>query len=160
MRSILKLTKIFAASIVAISICGGLAAQEAQVPSADNPLATSLLNNGWAEAALVGARRDGDSLHVSVRFKAAEGVSGNEILYSGFSTRMWETDFYIVADDKKYLIMKDSSDKPLAPSVLKLSSDEPQAGSWSATFPAPPTGAQATLYMLDVEPLGPFTVPE
>jgi len=118
------------------------------------------MNNGWAKAELASAVRDGEKLTVRVRFKAAEGASGRQTVYSAMSGQMWKTDFYLVSGDKKYLILKDSADEPLAPSSLVLDGKAPQAGAWNATFPAPPAGEQATLHMLNVEPLGPFTVPE
>lgn len=149
---------LLAAFSVAIFASGKVFAQEA-ASSPNEPLATAMMNNGWASVGLVDVARDGEKLTVKVRFEAAEGVSGRETVYSGLPEEMWKTDFYIVSGDKKYLIMKDGAEKPLAPSSLVLKADAPQAGAWNATFPAPPAGAQATLHMLDIEPLGPFTVP-
>ncbi|PZO67770.1 MAG: hypothetical protein DI498_01945 [Paracoccus denitrificans] len=144
-------------------LTGTAFAQETAAPAADASdavLATSLTNTGMAEASLVSAVRDGDKLTVRVRFKATEGQTGTEVLYSSMSENSWQTDYYLVAGDKKYLILKDSAGKPLAPSSLSLNASNPMAGSWNATFPAPPAGETAMLHIGNVEPLGPFTVPE
>ncbi len=122
---------------------------------------TAMLNDGWAEATLAKIDRDGDKMTVRVRFKKAEDAEGTSaILYGTLSEAIWERDIYITAGDKKYLLLVDSNDVPLASSELSLSDDGPQAGAWYGTFPAPPAGESATLQLPKMEPLGPFTVPE
>lgn len=143
--------------------CSAASAQEAAAPvGADGAavLASSLTNSGLAEANLISVLRDGETITVRVRFKSTEGASGREVLYGSISAKSWESDFYILSGDKKYLLMKDANGAPLAPSSLQLNMANPQAGSWSATFPAPPAGQTAILHIGAVEPLGPFTVPE
>lgn len=160
MLSKLTVKTMAVACTLGLMLCGNALAQGTGAPASSEPLATSMMNNGWAEASLISAKRDGDRLQVSVRFKASEGAKDSEYVYSKLSPASWETDFYILSENKKYLLMKDSADKPLAPDALLLNASYPQAGSWSATFPAPLAGEKATLYIQGLEPLGPFTVPE
>lgn len=159
-----SLKKLLGMLSVAILIPASAVAQNATTnapgSSTSEALATAMTNNGWAEARLVSAARDGDNLLIRVRFFASEGVSGTQNIYSSVSQNMWENEFYIVSGNKKYLILKDGAGKVLAPTFLTLRAGTPQAGSWSATFPAPPVGERATLHMHGIEPLGPFTVPE
>lgn len=146
------------------ALLGGTAvAQDAPPASTEQapaPLATSIAAGGLVEAHLVSAVRDGDNLTVKVRFQTITDEKRSKTVYSTLSTSNWESDFYIVSGNKKYLILKDSSGVPLAPAALTLDTTNPIAASWSATFPAPPAGQTAMLHILDVEALGPFTVPE
>lgn len=161
MRIFIHTGKLLAASLLGAACLGGAMAQEATAPepAAEMQPVTASLNNGWAQATLADARRDGDKLHLTVRFVASPDVKGTHVLYSVISANSWESDFYLLAGDKKYLLIKDASDIPVASSSLALRAGTPQAGSWSGTFPAPPAGESATLYLKDIEPMGPFTVP-
>ncbi len=115
---------------------------------------------GDVETRLVKAIRDGDKLTVTVRFRplARKGTSEwNDTIYDKkMSEKEWEQHFYLTSGNKKYLILKDGDGKWLAPDELILKTG---AGSWSATFPAPPAGQKAVLHMRGLEALGPFTVP-
>ena len=126
------------------------------------PAATALTSSGIAEVELSGIIRDGDKLTLRLRMKPVEAAKRtNETVYSSISDQAWEEEFYLLSGDKKYLLLKDSAGKPLASASLMLSvNDAPLAGSWNGTFPAPPAGATATLYLPKIEPIGPFTVPE
>lgn len=129
--------------------------------NAAETLPTGLTDDGWAEATLARVQRDGDRLTVTVRFKKDASItSGSSMIYSDLSKTIWETGIYITADNKKYLLMQDANGKALASPRLQLTSSGPLAGSWSGTFPAPPAGSSATLQLLGVEPLGPFTIPQ
>lgn len=158
-------TLALAAGLSVIAVGAG-SAQEAAAPvAADTSAAeakpTAMLNDGWAEATLAKVDRDGDKMTVRVRFKKAEDAEGtSKILYGTLSTSIWESDIYVTAGDKKYLLLVDSNKTPLASSDLKLQDGGPQAGAWYGTFPAPPAGEKATLQLPQMEPLGPFTVPE
>ena len=129
-------------------------------------LATGLTDGdtrvGTLEARLVKAIRDGDRLTVTVRFKPVKDLSKDEsrdyetFYSSAMSENEWKQNFYLISGNKKYLILKDSDEKWLAPRELGLRGG---TGSWSAIFPAPPAGQKATLHMSHVEPIGPFIVP-
>ena len=110
-----------------------------------------------AEARLVKATRDGDTLTVTVRFKKLGEETGSATFYNGAG--IYLENCYLVSGNKKYFILKDSEGKWLAPNELTLPYRSGGTASWSTTFPAPPAGQQATLHMDKVEPLGPFTVP-
>lgn len=157
-----KLSRLTFITVLALNtaLCGSAFAQEAAGTPADTAMPAAMLNNGWGEATLADAVRDGDKLRLTVRFKAAEGAANGETVYSGLTEQSWENDFYLTAGEKKYLILKDANGTPLAPNALRLDPKALQAGAWTATFPAPPAGEQATLFMLGVEPLGPFSVPQ
>lgn len=125
-------------------------------------LATGLATSGNAnaEARLVKAIRDGDTLTVTVRFKKLNKESSSPLYNSGPSRSPYLGNCYLVSGNKKYFILKDSEGNWLAPSELQLPYGEGSMTSWSASFPAPPAGEKATLHMDMVEPLGPFIVPE
>lgn len=103
------------------------------------PLATGLTDGGAAEAQVVEAVRAGDILTIKLRFKplAADKL---ERIYDSISESAYENSFYVLAGNKKYLLLTDSNDKPLTnPSlVIKTKKDSPIAGSWHGRFPAPP----------------------
>ncbi|UIP22628.1 hypothetical protein [Achromobacter deleyi] len=107
--------------------------------SAPAPLATGLTESGSAEGQVIEAVRSGDILSIKVRFKPLV-PSKTEMLYSGISKDDYENSFYVIAGNKKHLLLKDSNDKPLTnPKVLiRTSKDAPIAGAWQGKFPAPP----------------------
>jgi len=116
---------------------------------------------GDIETRLVKVIRDGDKLTVTVRFrplvKSTRRLYISDTIYDKqMSEKEWEQNFYLTSGNKKYLILKDADGKWLAPDELVLRDG---GGSWNATFPAPPAGQKAVLYMRKLEPLGPFTVP-
>lgn len=124
------------------------------------PPATGYHNSGQVIAEISGAIRDGERLTVKVRFKpASEGKNVSTVLYSTLSDENYQNDYYLVAGDKKYLLLKDSEGKPLTPSSVTLGGKGPVVGVWHGVFPAPPADQKVTLFMKGVEPLGPFAVP-
>lgn len=153
-------------ALLSILAAGTAVSQEAATPapaaetSAAEVMPTAMLNDGWAEATLAKVERQGDKMTVRVRFQKAEGADGAKIIYNSVSTAIWESEIYVTAGDKKYLLVRDSNDKAIASESLKLSDSGPQAGAWHGTFAAPPAGESATLQLPQMEPLGPFTVPE
>ena len=162
-----KLMKNLGVSIlISILAIGTAASQEVATPaptaseSATEVMPTGMLNDGWAEATLAKVEREGDKMTVRVRFQKSEGADGTKIIYNSVSTAIWESEIYVTAGNKKYLLVRDSNDKAIASESLKLSDNAPQAGAWHGTFPAPPAGERATLQLPQMEPLGPFTVPE
>jgi len=127
---------------------------------AREPLATGCASSGSAIAEVSDAIRDGDRLTVKVRFKSADDENyGAEQLYAVITDQTYEQGIYLVAGDKKDLLIKDSEGVPLAPASLNLRDGGPFRGMWSGVFPAPPAGQKVTLFLPDVEPLGPFALP-
>lgn len=103
------------------------------------PLATGLTDSGSAEGQVIEAVRSGDLLSIKIRFKPI--VAGKtEMVYSQISPRDYEDSFYVIAGNKKHLLLKDSNDKPLTNPklLLRTAKDAPIAGSWQGKFPAPP----------------------
>ncbi|QVQ29546.1 hypothetical protein HLG70_00860 [Achromobacter deleyi] len=98
-----------------------------------------MTESGSAEGQVIEAVRSGDILSIKVRFKPLV-PSKTEMLYSGISKDDYENSFYVIAGNKKHLLLKDSNDKPLTnPKVLiRTSKDAPIAGAWQGKFPAPP----------------------
>jgi len=128
--------------------------------TASQPLATGYHSSGQATAEVSGVVADGDKLTVKVRFiNAKEGGSVSTPLYLSLSDEDYENDYYLLAGDKKYLLLKDSEGKPLAPASVSLFGTGHVVGIWHGVFPAPPKGQKVTLYIKGVEPLGPFAVP-
>jgi hypothetical protein len=124
------------------------------------PLANGYHRSGQVIAEVSGAVRDGKQLTVKVRFKpAAEGQNVSATLYGQLTEQNYQNDYYLVAGDKKYLLLKDSEGKPLAPSSVALTGKGPVVGVWHGVFPAPPADQKVTLFIQGVEPLGPFAVP-
>ncbi|MFY0479383.1 hypothetical protein [Achromobacter marplatensis] len=114
-------------------------AQTTADATAAKPLATGLTETGSAEGQVVEAVRSGDILTLKVRFKPI--IPGKtEMVYSQITKNDYEDSFYVIAGNKKHLLLKDSNDKPLTNPklVLKTSKDTPLAGAWQGKFPAPP----------------------
>ncbi|MFQ0812540.1 hypothetical protein AVM02_03970 [Brucella anthropi] len=85
------------------------------------------------------AIRRGDILTIKIRF--APVVPGKmESIYSQITKDDYENDFYVLAGDKKYLLLTDSQDKPLTNPQLSIRNSEnsPVSGTWYGRFPAPP----------------------
>lgn len=103
------------------------------------PLATGLTDGGAAEAQVVEAVRAGGILTIKLRFKPL-ATNKLERLYDSISKDAYENSFYVLAGNKKYLLLTDSNDKPLTNPylVVKANKDSPTAGSWHGRFPAPP----------------------
>lgn len=112
---------------------------QAQTATSSAPLATGLTDGGAAEAHVVEAFRAGDILTIKLRFKPL-ATDKLERIYDSISENAYENSFYVLAGNKKYLLLTDSNDKPLTnPSlVIKTKKDSPIAGSWHGRFPAPP----------------------
>ncbi len=134
-------------------------AANAQEP-ANQPIASGYHSSCQATAEVSGVVADGDKLTVKVHFiNAKEGGSVSTTLYTALSDKDYENDYYLLAGDKKYLLLKDSEGKPLAPASVSLFGNGHVVGVWHGVFPAPPKGQKVTLYIKGVEPLGPFAVP-
>ncbi|MGX9693565.1 hypothetical protein ACTJNK_24750 [Achromobacter anxifer] len=113
-----------------------LAQGQADAPA---PLATGLTDSGSAEGQVVEAVRSGEILSIKIRFKPVV-MDKTEMIYPQISKSDYENSFYVVAGNKKHLLLKDSNDKPLTNPklMIRTSKEAPIAGSWQGKFPAPP----------------------
>lgn len=117
------------------------------------PLATGLTESGTAEGQVVEAVRSGDILSIKVRFKPIV-LGKTEMIYPSITQDAYENSFYLIAGNKKHLLLKDSNDKPLANPklMIRTSKDAPLAGAWQGKFPAPPKEvSEVSLTMPGVE---------
>ncbi|WP_338879021.1 hypothetical protein WHX56_22150 [Achromobacter veterisilvae] len=135
---------------LALAAAGQAAFAQADAPT---PLATGMIDTGSAEGQVIEAVRNGDILSIKIRFKPI--VPGKtEMVYTSISKNDYENSFYVVAGNKKYLLLKDSNDKPLTNPklVIRTSKEAPIAGSWQGKFPAPPKDiAEVSLTIPGVE---------
>jgi len=122
--------------LVAVAGQTALAQGQADAPP---PLATGLTDSGAAEGQVIEAVRNGDILSIKVRFKPVV-MGKTEMLYPQISKSDYENSFYVVAGNKKHLLLRDSNDKPLTNPklMIRTEKDAPIAGSWQGKFPAPP----------------------
>lgn len=121
------------------SVAGVNAAQAQALSTSKPPLATGITNTGSAEAQVTEAVRNGDILTIKVRF-APIVPDKLESIYTRITEEDYENSFYVLAGDKKYLLLRDSEDTPLASPRLSIqnSKDSPVSGTWYGRFPAPP----------------------
>ena len=66
---------------------------------------------------------------------------------------------YLIAGDKKYMLVRDSDGQPTAPVNVTLRGTGEVIGQWSGVFPAPPANTPVMLYLPQFSPIGPFSVP-
>ncbi len=125
-------------AVLAIAGFAHTASAQTQTESA-SPLAVGLTNGGAAEAQVIEAVRHGEILTIKLRFKPLV-ADKLERIYDSISENDYENSFYVLAGNKKHLLLKDSHDQPLTNPylVIKTSKDSPTAGSWHGRFPAPP----------------------
>ncbi|MGO4834898.1 hypothetical protein AB4144_21840, partial [Rhizobiaceae sp. 2RAB30] len=127
-------------AVLAIAGFAHTASAQTQTESASPaPLAVGLTNGGAAEAQVIEAVRHGEILTIKLRFKPLV-ADKLERIYDSISENDYENSFYVLAGNKKHLLLKDSNDRPLTNPylVIKTSKDSPTAGSWHGRFPAPP----------------------
>lgn len=142
MLIVIPIRKTAAACTLGLGMMVAAAGQTAMAQGqadAPAPLATGLTDSGSAEGQVIEAVRSGDILSIKIRFKPI--VDGKtEMIYSQISKDDYANSFYVIAGNKKHLLLKDSNDKPLTnPKLLiRTSKDTPMAGSWQGKFPAPP----------------------
>lgn len=120
-------------------------------------LATGRYENGEIIAEVDGLVVDGERLTVKMALRPAREGSriGSNVLYSNLGDKIYE-EIYLISGDKKYMLVRDSNDEPLAPPSLTASGKGAMVGSWYGVFPKPPAGQDITLYMPGMEPIGPF----
>lgn len=129
-------------------------------PEAGQVLATGRYQNGEIIAEVDGLVRDGEKLTVKMALRPAQQGQrvGVTVIYSGLGGTTYE-DVYLIAGDKKYMLMRDSNGNALAPQSLAVSGSGAMIGTWYGMFPAPPAGQDITLYLPGMEPIGPFKTP-
>ncbi|AUH33634.1 hypothetical protein [Paracoccus tegillarcae] len=140
-------------------------AQEAEQTAADQPADGQIYGSGRHEKGEVvadvdGLSVDGERLTVKMTLRPTNAGQkvGSATIYAGMSNSNYEQ-IYLVSGDKKYMLVRDSQDTPLAPPRLTASGSGETLGIWYGVFPNPPAGQDITLYMPALEPIGPFTVP-
>lgn len=128
-----------------------------QGPQGNRVLATGRYENGEIIAEVDGLVIDGERLTVKMALRPArEGNRvGSNILYSNLGDKIYE-EIYLISGDKKYMLVRDSNNEPLAPPSLTASGKGAMVGTWYGVFPKPPAGQDITLYMPGMEPIGPF----
>lgn len=121
------------------SVAGVSAAQSDTLATSKPPLASGITNSGTAEAQVTEATRKGEILTIKIRF-APIVPNKMESIYARISDQDYENSFYVLAGDKKYLLLRDSQDTPLASPQLSIrnTKDSPVSGTWYGRFPAPP----------------------
>ena len=146
-----------ATTLVLLAIGGSAGAETAQsrslAQSSTQPLATGMTNTGSAEAQVTEAVRKGDILTIKLRF-APIVPDKMESIYSRITEDDYENNFYVLAGDKKYLLLTDSKDKPLTNTQLAIrnTKESPVSGTWYGRFPAPPKDiTEVSLTILGVE---------
>lgn len=127
------------ATLLAITGFAHTVFAQAQTEVTSAPLATGMTDGGAAEAQVVEAVRTGNILTIKLRFKPLV-ASKLERIYDSISKDAYQNSFYVLASNKKYLLLTDSNDVPLTNPylVIKANKDSPIAGSWHGRFPAPP----------------------
>ena len=129
----------FLATLLAITGFAHPLFAQTQTDVVSAPLATGLTDGGAAEAQVVEAVRSDNILTIKLRFKPLV-ASKLERIYDSISKDAYQNSFYVLASNKKYLLLTDSNDVPLTNPylVIKANKDSPIAGSWHGRFPAPP----------------------
>lgn len=127
------------ATLLAITGFAHTVFAQTQTEVTSAPLATGMTDGGAAEAQVVEAVRTGNILTIKLRFKPLV-ASKLERIYDSISKDAYQNSFYVIASNKKYLLLTDSNDVPLTNPylVIKANKDSPIAGSWHGRFPAPP----------------------
>ncbi|MFD1796020.1 hypothetical protein FQV27_02365 [Paracoccus aurantiacus] len=87
-----------------------------------------------------------------------EGKVDATRIYSGVAPSTYEQ-MYLIAGDKKYMLVTDSNDKISVTQNLQIEGEGPVVGQWTGVFPAPPTDTPVMLYLPEFSPIGPFSVP-
>ena len=158
-----------AASPVAVAVQAppGPAASDAAAGAAAAPqtaasvLARGLTSDGRAEAQVVEADRDAGVLTIKIRFVPIGDPAkyDTQTLYG--SPQDIKDSIFVIAGDRKYVLLKDGDGAPLAPDrlIVEAGGGKPLAAVWWGKFPAPPKAqAQVALVLPGVEQIGPIAV--
>lgn len=154
-RTVASVCTVLGALLPAMGWVGITPAQAQTANTAATPLAVGLTSSGAAEAQVVEAVRDGDILTIKLRFKPLV-PNRTEALYGSISKNDYENSFYVLAGNKKHLLLTDSNNQPLTNPrlVISTSKDSTTAGTWYGRFPAPPKNiTRVSLTIPNVETL-------
>lgn len=138
-RNAATICTVVGALLATATLADTASAQTPAGSSSVTPLAVGLVSSGVAEAQAIEAIREGDILTIKLRFRPLV-ANKTEVLYSSISKSDYENGIYVLAGNKKHLLLTDSNNQPLASPrvVLSTSKDSPSAGTWYGRFPAPP----------------------
>ncbi|MDR3096075.1 MAG: hypothetical protein LBV73_03260 [Paraburkholderia sp.] len=154
-RTAASVCTVLGALLATPGFVGSASAQAQTAAAAAAPLAVGLTASGAAEAQVVEAVRDGDILTIKLRFKPLV-ANQTESLYGSIGKSDYENNFYVLAGNKKHLLLMDSNNQPLASPrlILSTSKDSTNAGTWYGRFPAPPKNiTKVSLTIPNVETL-------
>ena len=155
LRTAVTSLSLFIAAALPLTSFSQAAAPDAKQGS----LASGLVSSGGVSGELTSVVKTGNRVTVKVRFMETDPDATNtNVLYGRLDKAIYENEIYLLAGDKKYLLLKDSTSKPLAPERLVLASRGKMRGIWYGTFPAPPEGESLMLFLPNMEPLGPFSI--
>ncbi|SMG54990.1 hypothetical protein [Paraburkholderia susongensis] len=137
-RTAASVCTVLGALLATIGLVDITSAQAQTAATTATPLAVGITAGGAAEAQVVEAVRNNDILTIKLRFKPL--ASKTESLYGAISKSDYENSFYVLAGNKKYLLLTDSNNQPLTNPrvIISASKDSPIAGTWYGRFPAPP----------------------
>lgn len=143
------------AALAAVALLGATrpAPAAAQAPKPPAPLQVQETNAAGVVAEFVECKRKEGVLSVKIRLRNS---SAQKVGLDVIKSRNFD-EYYVTAESKKYLVLKDSEGVPLAPAAdgfgsLSVSLTPGGAWTWWAKYPAPPAEAKKINYMT---PLGP-----
>lgn len=120
---------------------------------AAEPLAVQDSNVEGVVAEITECRRKGGVLTVQMRLRNG---SGSDQSFYVVNNRNYDA-FYVVADNKKYFVLRDSEKTPLAPAAdagggVRISLKKGASWTWWARYPAPPAEVKAVDYYTPLTP--------
>ena len=148
-------TRLALALVVLIAAAPFARPASAQTPPAPatGPLESQDTNLPGVVAELIECKRKEGVLTVKVRF---HNTSGGEVRLNAIGGRNFDA-YYVTAQSKKYFILRDSEQTPLAPEsdgfgALTVKLPASASWTWWAKYPAPPPEVKTVSYFT---PLGP-----
>ena len=148
-------TRLALALVVLIAAAPFARPASAQTPPAPatGPLESQDTNLPGVVAELIECKRKEGVLTVKVRF---HNTSGGEVRLNAIGGRNFDA-YYVTAQSKKYFILRDSEQVPLAPQasgtgMLRVTLDPSATWTWWAKYPAPPADVKAVTYFSSLAP--------
>jgi len=118
--------------------------------AAAEPLASQETNTDGIMAEVTECRRKEGVLNIRVRFKNT-GDEDKQVYVDGSGY----DNTYLTAEKKKYLVLKDSQNKPLASPTYNIGVKKGGSYVWWAKYPAPPDAVKkVTFYSQAAPPIG------